>query len=350
MSEPTLELQKAVIAKLLSSGPLMALVNDRVFDDVPPGAGFPRITYGDEDIVADDFDCVVSNIVFLPIHIWSTTVGKPQCKEIAGMVRNILHEEELSLDGFALLSLHHDTTRYLRDPDGKTNHGVVTFRAMIDELPLVTEGVADEVIPDWVPDGAYFFADPENARYWLDGVGEVTRDDLFELNGEASPYFTNGVGGWDFFDAKVKADVLTTMLAGCTILFESTPSASGAGTFVECRLFDNPGNSDRLETLIRAGTGFVTWRGYTGGSQFYSDAGRAMVAAQRNKVASVLVPGNRLAFAINGVVEESDVQGTPGTAPNALFLESSSTAIVTHSITAYLGNKTDPELVTLTTL
>lgn len=139
MSEPTLELQKAVIAKLLSSGPLMALVQDRVFDDVPPNAGFPRITYGDEDMVADDFDCITSHIVFLPVHIWSNKIGKPECKEIAGMVRNILHEEELSLgSAFRLLSLEHDTTRYLRDPDGKTNHGVVTFRAMVDELPVVT--------------------------------------------------------------------------------------------------------------------------------------------------------------------------------------------------------------------
>lgn len=138
MTEFSHSLQIAVIQKLLQSGPLMALVNDRVFDDVPAGAGFPRITYGDEDIVADDFDCVVSNIVFLPIHIWSNKVGKPEMKEIAGMVRNILHEEELEIPGHTLMSLHHDTTRYLRDPDGKTNHGVVTFRAMIDELPLVT--------------------------------------------------------------------------------------------------------------------------------------------------------------------------------------------------------------------
>lgn len=349
MSEPTLELQKAVIAKLLQSGPLMALVQDRVFDDVPPVAGFPRITYGDEDVSADDFDCVVSHVVFLPIHIWSTKIGKPECKEIAGMVRNILHEEELSLDGFALLSLHHDTTRYLRDPDGKTNHGIVTFRAMIDELPLVTEGVAEEVIPDWVPDGAYFFADPENSRYWLDGA-EVTRDDLFESFDGGDPYFIDGAGGWSFLSVHVKAAVSAPMLAGCTIMFESTPGGTGGSTFVQARLHDEPAELSRLETLIRAGTGFVTWRGYTGGDQFYSNAGRAMVVSQRNKAASVLVPGTRVAFAINGVVEESDAQGAAPDAPNTLELASGSVATITHNITAYLGNKTDPELVALTTL
>lgn len=263
------------------------------------------------------------------------------------MVRNILHEEELTLDGFALLSLHHDTTRYLRDPDGKTNHGVVTFRAMIDELPIVTEGVA-EVIPDWVPDGAYFFADPENGRYWLDGTGEVSRDDLFTIH-TTTPYYFDVAGGWNEFTGKVKAGPLAPILSqGVTLIYELTTSnTAGSNNGMEAALHDFDTNTNNLRAQIRTvgSTHSVTL--YSG---TYTQGTSKNILNQRNKCGSVLVPGTRLAISCNGVLDGSVAQGPPPfNPPTHLIFNERPLVVALHNITCYLGNKSDSELNALTT-
>lgn len=349
MSEPTLELQKAVIAKLLSSGPLMALVNDRVFDDVPPNAGFPRITYGDEDIVADDFDCIVSNIVFLPIHIWSTKVGKPECKEIAGMVRNILHEEELSLDGFALLSLHHDTTRYLRDPDGKTNHGVVTFRAMIDELPLVTEGVGDTT-PEWVPDGAAWFADAEGDQYFAGEAIQNLADMMYAPvpYGGSNPALVRDAGG--FFStvdgAVAQAFSAAWLTAGCTIIFDFEYVTSS----VNLRLGMRPASGlTGTETRYRNSGGFSVSDTDTG----YTNA-TPNLSVGLHKAGFAVKPGDTWAAYLDGVNLQTQTgqaaPGTPYTDVYLIFTVGGSGRYKVYNITIYDGVLSGAELVNLTTL
>lgn len=134
MADPSLDLQGAIVAALKADGAVTALVGQRIFDDVPAAqaGSFPRITYGSDQVLSDDADCVTGFEVFIQIDVWSRIVGQPEMKRIAGAVRAALHNVELTLAEHSLIVLEHQQTRYLRDPDGLTKHAAVEFRALAD--------------------------------------------------------------------------------------------------------------------------------------------------------------------------------------------------------------------------
>lgn len=129
-ADPSLDLQKAVVSALRSSSPSIA--DGRIYDDPPISAQFPYVSYGSDQVFSDDVDCIVSFEIFLSLDVWSRAVGQPEMKRIIGEIRQALHGADLSLDDFALVSIEHNSTRYLDDPDGKTKHGIVEFRALVD--------------------------------------------------------------------------------------------------------------------------------------------------------------------------------------------------------------------------
>jgi hypothetical protein len=137
MSEVSLMLQAAVLAELLNNNDLMALVSNRVFDAVPAKPTFPYITFRCDQILEDGADCVEGSEVFYSIHVWSrpeSYPGWPEACNIAGLVRDILDETELTVNGHRLVDMHFSQFRRLDDPDGITHHGVVEFRALIDAV------------------------------------------------------------------------------------------------------------------------------------------------------------------------------------------------------------------------
>lgn len=133
MNEVTLMLQAAAIAAIKNSSAITALVGERVYDDVPPKPTFPYITWGDDGTNDDSADCVVGSEVFFSLHVWSRAVGKPESKRIAGEIRELLDENDLVVTDHHLVTLNHRITRWQVEPDGLTKHGIVTFRALIDE-------------------------------------------------------------------------------------------------------------------------------------------------------------------------------------------------------------------------
>lgn len=132
-ADPSLDLQEAIVAALKGDSAMATLVNGRVYDAVPSGATFPYVSMGADDVLTDDADCIRGYDIAVQIDVWSRAVGQPQMKSIAGAVRDVLHEADLTLDDHALVSLEHVTTRYLRDPDGATKHAAMEFRAFVDE-------------------------------------------------------------------------------------------------------------------------------------------------------------------------------------------------------------------------
>lgn len=134
MSDPGLALQGAIDAALKSAPSVTALVADRSFDRVPASAAFPHIEYGEIQVVDDGADCLEWAVeVYATIHVWSRAVGKVEAQQIAGAVRDTLHNAALTLaTGWALVEIVHRDTRIFIDADGLTTHGVVTFRALID--------------------------------------------------------------------------------------------------------------------------------------------------------------------------------------------------------------------------
>lgn len=136
MTDPALAVQEAVIAALRLSS-LNAVVNGRIYDSVPatkPGATptFPYVTFGEAQSLPERADCIDGTEHFFTVHAWSRAVGFPEVKRMAGAIREALHEAEIEVTGYRLIDLALQNTQFMRDPDGLTSHGVMTFRAMLD--------------------------------------------------------------------------------------------------------------------------------------------------------------------------------------------------------------------------
>lgn len=135
MSEPSLELQGAIVAALKADAGLTALIAGRVFDRTDPTAAFPYVVVGDDQVISAHADCLDgSTEVFASLHAWSRKPGKVEAKRVAGAVVDALNQKPLTVNGYRLVSIEHDTTQHMADPDGITSHSVIVFHAFVDEV------------------------------------------------------------------------------------------------------------------------------------------------------------------------------------------------------------------------
>lgn len=129
MVDPSLALQGAVNRRLRAA---VAGIGARVFDDVPQDAAFPYVELGEFQTVDDGAQCHDGFELFATLHVWSRRPGQVECKTIGGAVHGALHGAALDLGSdWQFLEIAHQDTRYLKDPDGVTTHGVLTFRALV---------------------------------------------------------------------------------------------------------------------------------------------------------------------------------------------------------------------------
>lgn len=131
MSDPSLPLQKALIDTLKSVYALPSVVGGRVYDDVAASATFPYVSLGPTQVLPDKAGCIDGAEVFQQIDVWSRGVGFPECKTIAEAIIARLDDADLIVEGFTVIVLEHQDTRYLRDPDGLTKHAAITFRSLL---------------------------------------------------------------------------------------------------------------------------------------------------------------------------------------------------------------------------
>jgi hypothetical protein len=137
--DPSLEIQGAIVAVLKGDDVMRGLIGERVFDDVPRDpmsgdvtAAFPYISFGREQVVPVDVDCIPGSEIYIDLDIWSREEGFVEVKKIAWRMRKLLHDRDLGIEEAGLVSIAYDGRRLLRDPDGITRHGVVTFRAIVE--------------------------------------------------------------------------------------------------------------------------------------------------------------------------------------------------------------------------
>lgn len=129
MADPSLALQGAINLKLRAE---ITAVSARVFDEVPPNVAFPYVELGEFQTLDDGAQCLDAVEIFATLHVWSRSRGQVEAKQIGSAVRGALHDADLDLgDGWQFLEIAHQDTRYLKDPDGRTSHGVLTFRALV---------------------------------------------------------------------------------------------------------------------------------------------------------------------------------------------------------------------------
>lgn len=128
--DPSLAIQKAVVAKLKLDVPL---VNNRVYDQVPEPAQllYPYISLGEFQAVDDSADCIDSKELFVTLHAWSREQGTVEVKRIADQICMSLDDKSLDLSpDYNWVLSQHETTRTLKDPDGTTKHAVITIRVV----------------------------------------------------------------------------------------------------------------------------------------------------------------------------------------------------------------------------
>ncbi len=126
--DPSLALQKAIRDAVKGESP--ALASGRIYDRPPAVATFPYITIGEGQSISNIADCYDGTESFLDVHVWSREVGFPEAKQIADGLRDLLRQDSLTVTGHTLELFEFQSSRFLRDPDGLTNHIAMSFRAL----------------------------------------------------------------------------------------------------------------------------------------------------------------------------------------------------------------------------
>lgn len=131
------DLHNAVIGSLRGHAGLTALVDARVFDDVPHGSeatapAFPYVVVGDQagadDSSADDTD--ISRVT-ITLHVWSRAAGALECLQVLDAVRDALRWDRAHATPTGrvidMSYIAHETNR---EADGETYHGLLRVSAL----------------------------------------------------------------------------------------------------------------------------------------------------------------------------------------------------------------------------
>ncbi|MCB1511522.1 MAG: DUF3168 domain-containing protein [Hyphomicrobiaceae bacterium] len=131
-----LAVQKAVRAKLVASSSVTSLVAaGSILDINQRPAPDPSIILGEGQALEGSRIDRADQRVFLDLHIWKKEHGLVGVKSIAGAIRSAIHAARLAdADGYCFGDCRVSASRFMRDPDGETAHGVVTVEAIVCEV------------------------------------------------------------------------------------------------------------------------------------------------------------------------------------------------------------------------
>lgn len=120
------QLQKAIFAALKTSP---AVADGGIYDQPPADAAFPYVTIGDDQVLDDGNTCGDGWEVFSDVHVWSRSVAgsKLEAKQIRAEIVTRL-TALIDVQDFAVVIASLETARTFRDPDGMTEHAVLTFK------------------------------------------------------------------------------------------------------------------------------------------------------------------------------------------------------------------------------
>jgi hypothetical protein len=136
MSSPAWELQKAVYGALIAHAGLVTLLGGaRIYDEVPRGAAFPYVTFGPSTMRDWSTGTETASEHILTLRVWSKSGGERDVHLILEAIRTALHEAALTVVGHRLVSLRHELSDAMRDPDGETYFGTARFRAVVEPQP-----------------------------------------------------------------------------------------------------------------------------------------------------------------------------------------------------------------------
>ena len=117
------EVQVALVAALKGAN----IAGGRVYDAVPKNPAMPYVDIGETQSISEDVQGRDGVDEFRTVHIWSEYQGQKELLDIAGAIRSALHGKPLTVTGRLALVWVQDL-RTMLDPDGRTQHGVLTIR------------------------------------------------------------------------------------------------------------------------------------------------------------------------------------------------------------------------------
>ena len=133
MSTSAWALQQSVFAALASDAPVLALLGaPRIYDDVPQGAAYPYLTFGQSTLRDWSTGGEEGDEHVVTLHVWSRGGGRKETHAIMSALREALHDQPLTLAGHRLVNLRHEFSDARREPDGDTYHGIVRYRAVTE--------------------------------------------------------------------------------------------------------------------------------------------------------------------------------------------------------------------------
>lgn len=138
LTDPSLDIQGAIVAALKADVALAALVNARVYDQapapVPPATTvtFPYVTVGDGSMIPELGEQTDASDTTTQVDAWSRAPGYPEVKRIAKAIIAALHDADLNVANHQNVSILVQTVNYFRDPDGLTRHAAITFQIQTD--------------------------------------------------------------------------------------------------------------------------------------------------------------------------------------------------------------------------
>lgn len=118
------ELQKAIFAALSGAN----ICDGRIYDRVEGEKPFPYVTIGDEDVGDIGNDCANAWESTATIHVWSRPVSgsKIELKDILAAIQPLVCSASLEVEGHELSTVTLESVRSFSDPDGQTEHGVMS--------------------------------------------------------------------------------------------------------------------------------------------------------------------------------------------------------------------------------
>lgn len=127
-------LAAAMRAACLSHSPLQALLAGRVFDEPPPDAVFPYVTFGRFESEPADSASAEAMQHVVTLHVWSRHGGRAETLDIVAGLRSALHHAPLNIAGGRVVLVSAQFSDVFRSGDGITTHGVLRLRAITEPV------------------------------------------------------------------------------------------------------------------------------------------------------------------------------------------------------------------------
>lgn len=134
------ETQKSIYTTLAQDSALQTLLGTtpaapKVFDSVPDGKQYPYITMQIKPLTNRDNESYDGVEINYQINVWHQggSQGDKTVQSIQNRIDELLHKQDICIIGWNVISHTRTLVDIADDPDGRTKHGIQTFKLMLGE-------------------------------------------------------------------------------------------------------------------------------------------------------------------------------------------------------------------------